>query len=151
MASHKVEKVFLRTLVCLAGIMVGVFALMEMILFQNAIYLIPQAVFSGILFKVGYDVFDWLPVRLYIKELLRDWHQLLHNFFSRHDDEKIFVTNREILVILGTTFVTIFWDLNVAVGVFTTLFYLVNKILMKSNPMRDLQPITETKGMNDEL
>lgn len=42
----------------LAGILVGVFALIKMLLFQNLINLIPQAVFTGILIKVGYDVFD---------------------------------------------------------------------------------------------
>jgi SulP family sulfate permease len=130
--------------------MVGIFALVEMVLLQDAINLIPQAVFSGVLFKVGYDVFDWLPLRLYLKELLRDWHQVLHEFFSRHDDERIFVTNREILMIAGTTLLTIFWDLNVAVGSFTLLFYLLNRVLLRANPMRDLKPVLETEGMGDE-
>ncbi|PIR52196.1 hypothetical protein COU77_01605 [Candidatus Peregrinibacteria bacterium CG10_big_fil_rev_8_21_14_0_10_49_16] len=134
----------------IAGILVGVFALIEMILLQDAINLIPQAVFSGILLKVGYDVFDWTPLRLYAKEFIRDWHQLLHNVLSRHDDEAVFVTNREALFIAGTTLVTVLWDLNIAVGAFTALFYLLNMILMRKNPMRDLKPITETEGMRDE-
>ena len=46
----------------IAGIMVGVFVLIEMLLFQDWIGLIPQAVFSGVLLKVGYDVFDWNPI-----------------------------------------------------------------------------------------
>lgn len=132
-----------------AGILVGVFALIEMIVFQDAINLIPQAVFAGILIKVGYDVFDWLPVRLYLKELWQQPESLLRKFFSRHDDEPIFVTNREILVIIGTTAVTVFWDLNVAVGVFTVLFYLNNFVFNKRNPMRDLQPVVETEGVED--
>lgn len=140
------EKATLR----LAGVLVGVFALIEMILLQDAINLIPQAVFSGILFKVGYDVFDWLPVRLYCKELCRDWHELAHNFFSRHDDQPIFVTNRELLIIAGTTVVTIVWDLNLAVGLFTLLFYLMNKVFMRSNPIRDLKPVTETEAFRTE-
>jgi len=140
------EKATLR----LAGVMVGIFALVEMVLLQDAINLIPQAVFSGVLFKVGYDVFDWLPLRLYLKELMRDWHQVAHKLFSRHDDERIFVTNREILMIAGTTLLTIFWDLNVAVGSFTLLFYLLNRVLLRANPIRDLKPILETEGMSDE-
>jgi SulP family sulfate permease len=141
------EKATLR----FAGVLVGVFALAEMILFQDAINLIPQAVFAGILIKVGYDVFDWLPLRLYFKELFSRTNILLYNFFSRHDDQPIFVTNREMLVIAGTMLLTVWFDLNVAVGVFTILFYLHNLLLNRANPMRDLKPATETQGFRDEL
>jgi len=135
----------------MAGILVGIFALVEMILFQDAINLIPQAVFSGILMKVGYDVFDWLPLRLYVKELLRRPSEFFHKFFSRHDDEKIFVTNREVILIFGTTLLTIVWDLNYAVAIFTALFYIHNRWLNTKNPMRDLKPILETEAFSDEL
>jgi SulP family sulfate permease len=135
----------------LAGVMVGIFALVEMILFQDMINNIPQAVFAGILMKVGYDVFDWLPLRLYVKNLLKSPSNMFNNFFSRHDDELIFVTNREMIIIIGTTFVTIFFDLNVAVALFTALFYVHNKLLVKNNPMRDLKPVTETSTMSEEL
>lgn len=134
----------------LAGVLVGIFALIEMILFQDAINLIPQAVFGGILFKVGYDVFDRLPLRLYLKELFRDPSVVLHEFFSRHDDEPIFVTNREILIIAGTTVVTVVWDLNLAVVLFTAIFYAHNKIFNKKNPMRDLKPVEETEVFIEE-
>ena len=53
----------------LAGVMVGVFVLIEMLTFQDLIGMIPKAVFSGVLIKVGYDVFDWQPVKVYWKEL----------------------------------------------------------------------------------
>jgi len=135
----------------LAGVLVGVFALIEMVLLQDAISLIPQAVFSGILIKVGYDVFDWLPLRLYLKELFKKPSVLLHQFFSRHDDEKIFITNREIIFIIGTALITILWNLNYAVAIFTILFYLHNKLLNKKNPMRDLKPIAETESFADEI
>lgn len=135
----------------LAGILVGIFALIEMLLLQDFINLIPQAVFAGILLKVGYDVFDWLPLRLYVKEWFRSTSQMLHHFFSRHDDEPVFVTNREFLMIAGTTFVTVVWDLNVAVGLFTAIFYVANKILNRRNPMRDLAPVQETEGVRDEV
>ena len=141
------EKASLR----LAGVLVGIFALAEMILFQDAISLIPQAVFSGILIKVGYDVFDWLPLRLYFKELFRKPSVLFHDFFSRHDDESIFVTNREIILIIGTSAMTILWNLNYAVGIFTILFYVHNKWLNKKNPLRDLRPVTETEEFGNEV
>jgi len=135
----------------LAGILVGVFAIVELLLFQNLINLIPQAVFAGILIKVGYDVFDLIPIKLYFKEWFRERSEMLHNFFSSHMDEKIFVTHREMIVIVGATLVTILWDLNMAVLIFTVLFYLHNKLFWKKNPMRDLQPVTETEGMSEEL
>jgi len=43
----------------LAGIAIGAFVLVEMMLLRDLIAMIPQAVFAGILFKVGYDVFDF--------------------------------------------------------------------------------------------
>jgi len=130
----------------LAGIMVGVFVLIEMILFQDLINLIPKAVFVGVLFKVGYDVFDFLPLRLYAKQLAERRAALFHGFFTRHDDEPIFVTNRELLMILGSSIITVLFDLNTAVAGFTVLFYLHNKVFNKKNPMRDLVPQVETEA-----
>ncbi|MEO1995330.1 MAG: SulP family inorganic anion transporter, partial [Planctomycetaceae bacterium] len=52
----------------LAGAAVGVFVLLEMLIFQDYIGAIPVAVFVGILFKVGYDVFDWEPVVTYVRQ-----------------------------------------------------------------------------------
>lgn len=141
------EKATLR----LAGILVGVFAFIEMFLFQDLINLIPQAVFAGILFKVGYDVFDWQPMRIYFKEITREPLKLLHNFFSRHDDEPIYVTNREMMIILGTAVITVLWNLNAAVAFFTVLFYAHNFVFNKRNPMRDLKPVLETEPFGDEV
>lgn len=65
-------------------------------------------------------------------------------------DEPIYVTNRELIMILGTPLVTVLWDLNIAVGLFTALFYVHNKLLVKTNPMRDLKPV-ETEAFTDEV
>jgi len=130
----------------LSGIMVGVFVLIEMVLFQEWINLIPKAVFVGVLIKVGYDVFDFKPLRLYAKQWAKHRSKMLKEFFSRHDDEPVFVTNRELLMILGTTAVTVWCDLNVAVGGFTLLFYMHNRWINRGNPMRDLRPELETDG-----
>lgn len=129
----------------LAGVLVGVFVLIEMILFQNLINLIPQAVFTGILLKVGYDVFDWLPLRLYAREWYRQRNAMLHRLLSRQDDAPILVTHREMALISGTALVTMLYDLNVAVFAFTALFYILNKWLTADNPMRDLKPVSETR------
>lgn len=134
----------------LAGIMTGVFVLVEMFLFQEWINAIPKAVFVGILIKVGYDVFDFMPLRLYLKQLIIKHRHQWQDFFSRHDDREIYITNREGLMISGTAIVTVFFDLNMAVAGFTLLFYLHNKALNRRNPMRDLVPEKETEAFSRE-
>lgn len=118
----------------LAGILVGVFVLVEMVLFQNYISLIPQAVFAGLLFKVGWDVFDWLPVRRYTAAGLQS-AGMTATWLTRPDDPSLQVTHTEALFIAGTTIVTIVWNLNVAVIGFVTLFYVVRRFY----PLRDLE------------
>jgi SulP family sulfate permease len=99
----------------LASVAVGVFVLIEMLIFQDYVSLIPVAVFSGILFKVGYDVFDWPPIVIYVKQL-----------FGNRDPLQLFdVGHREMFFIAGTAVVTLAMDLNTAVIVFTILFYVV--------------------------
>ena len=99
----------------LAGTMVGIFVLAEMLLFQDYISNIPVAVFAGILFKVGYDVFDWEPVVAYTKKM-----------FGRRGDVRTFeVRHIDMFFIVGTSAVTLIQDLNTAVVLFTVLFYLV--------------------------
>ncbi len=131
----------------IAGVSVGCFVLAEMLIFQHAITYIPQAVFVGILLKVGYDVFDFLPIRLYLSEALRGKVKLTENIFRRHEGETIFVTNMEMLFIIGTTLVTVLFDLNVAVGGFTLLFYAVNKWITPNKPIRDLKAAEETEAV----
>jgi len=134
----------------LSGVMVGIFVLIEMILFQDLISQIPKAVFVGVLLKVGYDVFDFKPLRLYCKGVAKKRAAMFKQFFSRHDDEAIFVTNRELLMILGSALVTVLCDLNIAVAGFTLLFYLHNKLLNRANPMRDLLPELETEAFKTQ-
>ena len=111
----------------IAGVAVGIFALVEMLIFQDYISAIPVAVFTGILFKVGYDVFDWQPCVIYVKQLL-----------GKRDPLGLFnVGHREMFFIAGTAAVTLLKDLNTAVIVFTALFYLVRFKLT----VPDLDPI----------
>jgi len=120
-----------RATLRLAGIMVGVFVLVEMIVFQNLIGWIPEAVFAGILLKVGYDVFDWQPVSIYVRDRLRAEARPIA------DTSAFRVSHLEMLFIAGTTSVTIFWDLNTAVILFVALFYLVRRV----TPLHDLSPV----------
>merc|ERR1712146_467829 len=106
-----------------AGMAVGVFALIEMVALQGLVAKIPAAVFSGVLLKVGHDVFDYVPVIMYIKcTLLRKAHP---------GGAAPVVAHLDFLFILGTTMVTIYVNLNVAVASFTGVFYLAK--LLKVN------------------
>ncbi len=134
----------------LAGVMVGVFVLIELVLFQDILGFIPQAVFSGILFKVGYDVLDVKPFTLYLGELLSRKLNFFTGIFLSHKEDKIFVTHREMFLILLTVILTIAFDLITAVGVSTLLFYFINKVISKHNPMRDLKSSTESEVLNKE-
>jgi SulP family sulfate permease len=134
-----------------AGMLVGIFSIILMLLFQNVINLIPQAVFAGVLIKVGYDVFDLIPFRVYAHELKMQGAALIKKFFAQHTEEKLFVTNTEMVLILGTMLVTVFWDLNAAVALFTASFYLWNYTMSPANKLRDLQPITETESGMQEM
>ena len=99
----------------LAGVFVGILVLVEMILCQNLISLIPQAVFSGILLKVGYDVFDWKPVGSFI----RRWNR--RPLVKPH----MHVSIGAAVFIMGTMLITVLFDLTIAVLVFSLLFYAV--------------------------
>ncbi|CAM2064102.1 SulP family inorganic anion transporter [Sulfidibacter corallicola] len=130
----------------LAGIMVGVFVLIEMMLFQNYVKLIPQAVFAGLLIKVGYDVFDWLPVWLYARERAKKRHEGLHTYIKTRYQDPIHVTHLEMAFIIGTTLVTVVYNLNAAVIGFSVLFMIGKRFWH----IRDLKPVEETGAMGAE-
>ena len=119
----------------LASASVGVFVLIEMLIFQDHVSLIPVAVFSGILFKVGYDVFDWEPTVIYVKRL----------FGKPAAIETIDVGHWDMFFIAGTAAITLVIDLNTAVIAFTVLFYLV-RLKFK---VPDLEPV-ETVAVEQE-
>ena len=125
----------------IAGVMVGVFVLSEMILFQDLIAAIPKAVFSGVLIKVGYDVFDWQPLRLYLTELRQGSVP-----DAAHPTGRPMVTHLNMFFIAGTTIVTVLINLNVAVIAFCVLFYILRAI----RPIHDLDQDSETEGFTDE-
>lgn len=112
-----------------AGVFVGIFVLVEMVLFQDLLNYIPQAVFAGVLFKVGWDVFDKDSIIIYINQL------------KKVDTGKKFtLTNVEMFFFIGgTTLITVIKDLNVAVGLFTVFFFLYNKVIFKNKPLQDMR------------
>lgn len=91
----------------LAGVMVGVFALLSIVLLKDLLILVPAAVFSGVLLKAGLDVSDKDFPRYYI-----------HYRWYRNRDRNI-----QLLFVLYTTVVTVLIDLNIAVISGTILYY----------------------------
>ena len=121
----------------IAGVLVGIFVLVEMFVFQDLIVLIPQAVFTGVLIKVGYDVFDWTPVRIYVDE------QLGRETGPPAPGDPL-VPHFDMFFIAGTTLVTVLVNLNVAVVSFCVLFY----VMMRFTTVPDLEPAI-TEGLSD--
>merc|ERR1711896_13548 len=122
----------------IAGVMVGVFAIVEMVAFQSLVGKIPAAVFSGVLLKVGHDVFDYEPVFNYVKcTILGKAHP---------GGNSPVVSHLDVLFILGTTIVTIVVNLNIAVASFTVAFYLAR--LAKIN-VPDMPAADKVKEMNE--
>lgn len=106
----------------LAGVLIGVFVLIWILFFKNLISLIPAAVFAGVLFKAGWDVFEREYIGLYIK---RKWSRLR-------------TRNFQLLLIAYTTIVTVVFDLNIAVFTGTAIFYLA-RYFFKQYKLNDVE------------
>lgn len=108
----------------LAGILVGVFVIIEIFVFLDWISLIPKAVFIGVLFKVGYDVFDRVVAKEIGKLLLK---------------QKTLLDKKDVPLIVLTILVTLFVNLSVAAIGATILFYIIQK--MTDNSLPDLHEL----------
>ncbi|PID66468.1 MAG: hypothetical protein CR975_02670 [Gammaproteobacteria bacterium] len=108
----------------LAGILVGVFVILEIFVFLDWISLIPKAVFIGVLFKVGYDVFDRVVAKEIGKLLLK---------------RKTLLDKKDVPLIILTVLVTLFVNLSVAAIGATVLFYLIQRI--SNNALPDLHEL----------
>lgn len=106
----------------LAGILIGVFALISIFLFVDYLALVPAAVFIGVLFKAGLDVCD-------------------KDFASRYIQEKWYSSRKRNLqfgFIAYTTIVTVLVDLNIAVITGTIMFYLARRFWKMEDVEADL-------------
>ncbi len=108
----------------LSGILVGLFVIVELFVFLDLISLIPKAVFIGILFKVGYDVFDWTVV---------------HELNKKRKGHYTPLDLKDLPLIILTVLITVFWNLSAAAIGATVLFYLVQKLT--HNSLSDLRGI----------
>jgi SulP family sulfate permease len=99
----------------LAGVLVGIFAIIETLLCQGLINLIPKAVFTGVLFKVAYDVVDWDPISRYVGGFVPSLRSATWRRVSAID----------VAFVAATAGVTVCVNLNVAVISLTAIFYLL--------------------------
>lgn len=95
----------------LAGVFVGIFSLIAIFAFQGLLTMVASAIFIGVLFNAGLNVFDR---DFFIHYFQKGWYKLAKY-------------NWQLVLIAITTAITVFIDLNVAVIVGTSLFYLGKK------------------------
>lgn len=120
----------------LAGVLIGVFALISIILLKDYLTLVPAAVFIGVLLKAGLDVCDKDFITSYFA---RRWYT------NR-------VRNLQFLFVLYTTVVTILVDLNIAVVTGTIFFYLARRFRIVEDVEADLseQPQPQPEPVQTE-
>ncbi|MDA0314210.1 MAG: SulP family inorganic anion transporter [Bacteroidetes bacterium] len=106
----------------ISGVLMGVFVLIWIVFFINWISLIPAAVFSGVLFKAGWDVTERGFTSTYFKNSW--WKNQNRNF--------------QFFLILYTTIITVVLDLNVAVITGTIIYYLA-VYLFKKYKIKDVE------------
>ena len=106
---------------------IGVFALLSILVFKDYLALVPAAVFAGVLLKAGVDVCDKDLVRKYIK---LGWYQSSQR-------------NIQFGIILYTTAITVFVDLNIAVLTGTVLYYGLKYFLNTKDAESDLSEVSE--------
>lgn len=114
----------------IAGVLLGFFALISLLLLKDWLALVPAAVFIGVLWKAGLDVSDKEFPKLY---LANRWYT------SRE-------RNVQLALIVYTTLITVLVDLNIAVLSGTALFYIGKFFWEKVTDVEhDFQNVTTQK------
>lgn len=103
-----------------AAISTGIFALLIALVVAPALSYVPIAVFTGILIKVGYNVLDKKP-------FIAFWH-------SAKNQQAYW----QIGLLIGTMLVTAFYNIIFAVIAFTIAYHLLNKVVLKEQPVPDV-------------
>lgn len=110
----------------LAGVLIGVFALLGILVFKDYLVLVASAVFVGVLFKAGADVFDRDFLRYYFR-----------NKWSRNR-----IRNIQLAFIAYTTIITVVFDLNIAVITGTVFFYIGKKFFNVRDAEDDYEKVS---------
>jgi len=119
----------------IAGIAAGVFTIVEMGLLQKYVAMIPQCVLTGVLFKVGYDCFDWSPFLIYINTKILGKQHPGATDPTRASDPV--VTHAAFFFILVTAVLNSFFALHIVVTTGVIAYYFMNQFIMK---IPDLEP-----------
>jgi len=115
-----------------AGIFAGIITIIEMALLQGLVKLIPQCVLTGILFKIGYDCFDWEPFLTYIKTQLMS---------QEHPGGSVpVVPHSNMLFIAVVCIANMFVPMHVTVLSGVAVYFLVDRLIVK---VPDLVPYEE--------
>ena len=109
----------------MAGVFVGVFALLGLLVFSKLIGMIAAAVFVGVLFKAGLDVLD------------RDFPVAYFRYGWIKNKQR----NFQLAIILYTSFVTVALDVNIAVITGTVLFFLAKKYIGATDAESDFSDV----------
>lgn len=134
----------------LAGVAAGLCTIIEMGLFQGLVAMIPQCVLTGVMFKVGYDCFDWGPFLIYINtKILRKQHP---GALDPSRANEPVVTHGAFVFIVAIAVANSFFALHIVVLSGAVLFYSVNLFAYGVHwlcgwdiAIPDLEPYTVTK------
>merc|ERR1712048_573057 len=109
-----------------AGLFAGTLTIIEIAALQSLVALIPQCVLTGVLFKVGYDCFDWVPFLTYINtKLLRKEHPGASNPSKANEPV---VTHAAFVIMMATAVANSFFALHYVV-ISAALIYFAAKSL----------------------
>merc|ERR1712014_142851 len=118
-----------------AGVFAGLLTIIEMAALQSLVKMIPQCVLTGVLFKVGYDCFDWGPFLMYIKtRLMGKEHPGATD--PKQASEPV-VTHAAFLFIVATAVANSFLALHIVVLSACVIYYAFDKLIMH---VPDLEP-----------
>jgi len=122
----------------MAGVFAGLLTIIEMAALQSLVAKIPQCVLTGVLFKVGYDCFDWGPFLTYINtKLLQKEHPGATDASKANDPV---VTHVAFAIIIGTCIANSFVALHIVVLSAVVIYYVLDRFVVK---IPDLLPYSE--------
>jgi len=130
----------------MAGIFAGLLTIIEMAALQSLVSKIPQCVLTGVLFKVGYDCFDWVPFLTYINtKILRKDHPGATD--ASRANEPV-VTHAAFAIIIATCIANSFVPLHIVVLSAVVIYYTLDRFVLK---IPDLLSYSQhQKAMEDE-
>lgn len=112
-----------------AGISAGLFTIIEILLLSSLVSMIPQCVLTGVMFKVGYDCFDWGPFFMYINtQLLGKPHP--GSVDASRGGEPV-VTHAAFVFIIVTAILNSLFALHIVITTGVILYYLIDRLIMR--------------------